>query len=31
VVVLMLRPLLVDLLTAADMPEAKARAILPEV
>jgi uncharacterized membrane protein YgaE (UPF0421/DUF939 family) len=31
VVVLMLRPLLVDLLTAADMPEGKARAILPEV
>lgn len=31
VVILMLRPLLVDLLTAADMPEDKARAILPEV
>lgn len=31
VVVLMLRPLLVDLLTAADLPEEKARAILPEV
>lgn len=31
VVVLMLRPLLVDLLTAADLPEEKARALLPEV
>ncbi|HEY0259402.1 MAG TPA: FUSC family protein [Lacisediminihabitans sp.] len=31
VVVLMLRPLLVDLLTAADLPEEKARALLPDV
>jgi uncharacterized membrane protein YgaE (UPF0421/DUF939 family) len=31
VVILMLRPLLVDLLTAADYPEEKARAFLPEV
>lgn len=31
VVILMLRPLLVDLLTAADMPAEKARAILPSV
>ncbi len=30
-VILMLRPLLVDLLTAADYPEEKARAALPEV
>lgn len=31
VVILMLRPLLVDLLTAADFPPEKARALLPEV
>jgi uncharacterized membrane protein YgaE (UPF0421/DUF939 family) len=31
VVILMLRPLLVDLLTAADYPEDKARAALPEL
>ena len=31
VVILMLRPLLVDLLTAADFPTEKARALLPEV
>jgi uncharacterized membrane protein YgaE (UPF0421/DUF939 family) len=31
VLVLMLRPLLVDLLTAAGLPEEKARALLPEV
>jgi uncharacterized membrane protein YgaE (UPF0421/DUF939 family) len=31
IVVLMLRPLLVDLMTAADLPPEKARAVLPEV
>jgi len=31
VVILMMRPLLVDLLTAADLPVEKARALLPEV
>jgi hypothetical protein len=31
VVILMMRPLLVDLLTAADLPPEKARALLPEV
>jgi uncharacterized membrane protein YgaE (UPF0421/DUF939 family) len=31
VVILMMRPLLVDLLTAADLPSEKARALLPEV
>lgn len=31
VIILMLRPLLVDLLTAADYPVEKARAVLPEV
>ncbi|MFM9918902.1 FUSC family protein [Lacisediminihabitans sp. H27-G8] len=31
VVILMMRPLLVDLLTAADLPAEKARALLPEV
>lgn len=31
VVILMLRPLLVDLLTAADLAQGKARALLPEV
>ena len=31
VIILMLRPLLVDLLTAADLPVEKARALLPEL
>jgi hypothetical protein len=31
IVILMMRPLLVDLLTAADLPPEKARALLPEV
>jgi len=31
VVILMMRPLLVDLLMAADFPAEKARALLPEV